>query len=121
MENLNVLHEESKKENENERADRSKLQRITRNEMRGIVSLLENPKTVALFGDAKLTSVREKNGRGDYGVTETFSFEGRQIIQNSIDGARSDVWFTVDKEFFEALKKGELLKFKTEVAEGSRL
>lgn len=68
--------------------------------MREIVSRLEKlPKSVQ--DSAVWKSHIGKGARGDYGMRETFSYNGQDIIAYDIDGARGDVRHFADIELIE--------------------
>ena len=75
------------------------LEPVSKTAMRRIIKRLDKAAHLQIH----FTSRRELNGRGDYGVTETFYHNGQPFLAISIDGGRSDVRFSFDHQLAAAL------------------
>jgi hypothetical protein len=79
------------------------MRHVSKAEMRKLIAMMES----GAYAERGWKTRIEKNGRGDYGYTEVFSFGGRDVLQISIDGARTDTQFAFDLEALKLARKAE--------------
>ena len=84
------------------------MQHVSKSEMRKLVKEMDS----GTYQDSGWKSRLEKNGRGDYGYTEVFSFGGSDVLQISIDGGRLDVQYAFDWEALQLAHKAAAAESK---------